>query len=413
MANTVNAREEEITFSGMSGPGVVVDFGKPWRLNFWRKAHYIPCWELGQQWLTNEWFETGSTENNHCYEPMMDAQCRYSWVEILQPGPARAVVHWHYALCDNRYRVFNGNTTADEYYTVYPDGVAIRRLVGWPGNESDFGGNPTIWEVGEWIVVNPTGVVPETTLRSPVLTLSNIAGDSIEQPYPYYRQGARSFCAQFPGLASWSEVIGRVNFRNPPFPYAAFPTSPLLFPHAPCGVCGQMHPEVRPFVGNQSDMHWPGYDRADYVGWKRANDEVGKRPTTTSIASYGYGYGLNSFHGARTAPSYARLIRPDRPTTWLTLQGVTDTMEFDPLRRVVASWLYPATVNMISPAEHNVYEGLRFRAAGLPVHYAHRGCVGVRNGADGRSRQPGVRPEPLAGGRARVFAGGRAKWIRL
>jgi hypothetical protein len=360
MQHAVQAREDDISFSGMTGPGVVVEFGKPWRLNFWRPANYIPCWDLGRQWLTNEWMETGSTENTHCYEPMMDAECRYSKAEIQQTGPARAIVHWHYALCDNRYRIFNGNTTADEYYTVYPDGIAIRRLVGWPGNESDFGGNPTIWEVGEWIVANPTGVTPEETLRSPVLTLSDIAGHCIEMPYPYYRQGARSFCAQFPDMAHWSEYIGRVNFVQPPYPFAAFPNSPLLFPHETCSVCGQMHPEIRPFVGNQSDMHWPGYQRTDYVGFKRANDEVGKRPTTTSIASYGYAYGMPSFHGARTASNYVRLARPDRPTTWLSLQGVSDSMDFDPLRRVVASWLYPAAVTMFTPSAEAVYEGYAF-----------------------------------------------------
>ena len=109
--------------------------------------------------------------------------------------------------------------------------------------------------------------------------------------WPYYRQGPRSFCAQYPGMAHWGEYIGRVNFIDQPSPFAAFPNSQLLFPHVPCSVCGELHPEIRPFVGNQSDMHLPSYKRSDYVGWKRANDLVGKIPTTTSIASYGYGYG--------------------------------------------------------------------------------------------------------------------------
>lgn len=360
MTHAVRAHEGDIEFSSISGPGIIVEFGKPWRLTFWREAYFIPCWDLGRQWLTNEWLETGSTENMHCYEPMMDYECRYTQARILQEGPARAVVHWHYALCDNRFRIFNGNTTADEYYTIYPDGIAIRRLVGWPGDESDFGGNPTLWEVGEWIVLNPAGVVPENTLKSPVLTLTDLAGDLIEMSWPYYRQGPRSFCAQFPTMATWEEYIGRVNFVDQPSPFAAFPNSPLLFPHEPCGVCGQMHPEIRPFVGNQSDMHLPSYKRSDYVGWKRANDEAGKRPTTTSIASYGYAYGLHAFHGARTASSYKRLARLHRPTTWLSLQGVTDSSNIEDLRRVVASWLHPARVGMVTPPDRAVYEGYAF-----------------------------------------------------
>jgi hypothetical protein len=363
MCQAVRAFEDDISFSGITGPGIIVDFGQPWRLTFWSEAYFIPCWDLGRQWLTHEWLETGSTENMHCYEPMMDYECRYSSARILHAGDARAVVHWHYALCDNRFRIFHGNTTADETYTIYPDGIAIRKLVGWPGDESDFGGNPTLWEVGEWIVLNPVGTVPETTLQSPALSLTDLAGNVIDMSWPYYRQGPRSFCAQYPDMAHWGEYIGRVNFIDQPSPFAAFPNSELLFPHVPCSVCGELHPEIRPFVGNQSDMHLPSYKRADYVGWKRANDDVGKIPTTTSIASYGYGYGYAPqpmLNGARTAPVYQRLNSPPRPTTWLSLQGVTDDQDLETLRRVVASWLHPARVDMVTLPQEAVYEGYAF-----------------------------------------------------
>lgn len=67
---------------------------------------------------------------------------KYSRVSILEQGPARTKVHWHYACCNVRYEVFNGNTVADEYYTVYPDGVGVRKLVGWPGGEKILEGIP-------------------------------------------------------------------------------------------------------------------------------------------------------------------------------------------------------------------------------------------------------------------------------
>jgi hypothetical protein len=363
VSHAVRAYEGDISFSGIDGPGIIVEFGKPWRLTFWSEAYFIPCWDLGRQWLTHEWLETGSTENMHCYEPMMDYELRYTNARIVHAGGARAVVHWHYALCDNRFRIFHGNTTADETYTVYPDGIAVRKLVGWPGDESEFGGNPTLWEVGEWIVINPTGTVPEETLRSPALTLTNLSGDMIEMSWPYYREGPRSFCAREPGLASWGEYIGRVNFTDQPSPFAAFPNSQLLFPHVACGTCGELHPEIRPFVGNQSDMHLPSYKRSDYVGWKRANDLVGSIPTTTSIASYGYGYGYGAnvpSNGARTAPAYQRLVSPPRPTTWLSLQGVTESQDPEVMRKIVASWLHPARIDMVTPPSEAVYEGYAF-----------------------------------------------------
>ena len=276
-----------------------------------------------------------------------------------------------------KIRIFHGNTTADEYYTVYPDGIAIRRLVGWPGDESDFGGNPTLWEVGEWIVLNPAGTVPEDTLESPALRLTDLAGNVIDMSWPYYRQGPRSFCAQYPGMAHWGEYIGRVNFVDQPSPFAAFPNSQLLFPHVPCSVCGELHPEIRPFVGNQSDMHLPSYKRSDYVGWKRANDHVGKIPTTTSIASYGYGYGYAPQpmpNGARTAPVYQRLISPPRPTTWLSLQGVTETGTWRPSDGSSPPGCIPPRVDMVTPPHEAVYEGYALRNA--PMSF---GCWTVQN----------------------------------
>ena len=90
---------------------------------------------------------------------------------------------------------------------------------------------------------------------------------------------------------------------------------------------------------------------------------VGKIPTTTSIASYGYGYGYAPQpvpNGARTAPAYERFISPPRPTTWLSLQGVTDSEDLEILRKVVASWLHPARVDMVTPPREAVYEGYAF-----------------------------------------------------
>ncbi|MCK4418493.1 hypothetical protein KAV79_01680, partial [Candidatus Aerophobetes bacterium] len=126
----MRAYQTELCFSGMRGKAVVVEPDKvAYRLVFWSKAQYVGCWDLGGGvWFTPEWLETNSPEDFHCYEPIMDKKLKYSKVRILESGPARAKVHWHYACCNMRYQVFHGNTTADEYYTVYPNGIAIRKL---------------------------------------------------------------------------------------------------------------------------------------------------------------------------------------------------------------------------------------------------------------------------------------------
>jgi hypothetical protein len=42
------------------------------------------------------------------------------------------------------------------------------------------------------------------------------------------------------------------------------------------------------------------------------------------------------------------------------MQGVTDSSDLETLRRVVASWLHPARVDMTTLPRHAVYEGYAF-----------------------------------------------------
>ena len=62
---------------------------------------------------------------------MSDKENRYSHVRIIENTDARAVVHWRYGLCEVvNYTCANPDPTtgwtdwADEYFTIYPDGVA-------------------------------------------------------------------------------------------------------------------------------------------------------------------------------------------------------------------------------------------------------------------------------------------------
>ncbi len=126
----MKAFETQLEFSGAKGHAIIVDCDKPWRFVFWDKAQYVGCVDLGKGvWFTSEWCETNSPNDLHCYEPIMDKQLRWSRVEILESGPARAKVKWSYALSDMRYRIFHGDTSAEEIYTIYPDGIAIREVI--------------------------------------------------------------------------------------------------------------------------------------------------------------------------------------------------------------------------------------------------------------------------------------------
>lgn len=165
---------------------VVVRFEKsPMRLVFWQGTNFIPAWvtENGK-WYTDEFLETWGRPRcpggGDC-EPMSDKQGRYSHVSILESSPARAVIHWRYADADSvKYEGGNADPVtgwfdwADEYWTVYPDGVAVRKQVLWSSHLDDA---PHEWQ--ESIVINGPGQRPEDNIEPDALTLKNMAGESV------------------------------------------------------------------------------------------------------------------------------------------------------------------------------------------------------------------------------------------
>jgi hypothetical protein len=130
-------------------PDIVVKFDDlPIQMVFWRGTRYSPCWvsENGK-WMADQSLETGVWPDElkrrggvgavGCCEHMSDAQCRFSHVRIIENTDARVVVHWRYAMVDAAYRFANYDEVAgkgqfgDEFYYIYPDGVATRDVTGW------------------------------------------------------------------------------------------------------------------------------------------------------------------------------------------------------------------------------------------------------------------------------------------
>ena len=162
---------------------VVVRFDdSPIRLVFWQGTNYIPAWvtENGK-WFTDEFLESyssGCPENGDC-EPMSDKQGRYSHVNILESSDARVVVHWRYALAEvEHYLGANPDPLTrwfdwtDEYWTVYPDGVAIRKQVLRPTDQTQG------YEWQETIIINPPGQRPDDDINPDALTLANMKGET-------------------------------------------------------------------------------------------------------------------------------------------------------------------------------------------------------------------------------------------
>lgn len=162
-------------------PDVVVEFDKnPSRFVFWRGMGFIPMLvnEKGH-WYSNEFNETWNRSGGRgCMEPMSDKEAFTNHVKILENTPARVVVQWRFPLID----VFRVKANYDEQtgwsdwsdwtYTIYPDGVATKRMRLWsPG--------PYNHEWQEGMVIFGPDQHPEQVIQTtPALSLATLNGET-------------------------------------------------------------------------------------------------------------------------------------------------------------------------------------------------------------------------------------------
>lgn len=163
---------------------VVVNFDEvPYKMVFWRGTNYIPAWvtEHNGPWFVNEFFERRGWlgGGNSMVEPMSDKQNHYSHVRVIENNPARVVVHWRYAPTDLDYNlayidpVTKWADWADEYWYIYPDGVAMREAT-----LMSSGPNEDWIEYQESIFINQPGTKPSDNVPQEAVTLANIKGET-------------------------------------------------------------------------------------------------------------------------------------------------------------------------------------------------------------------------------------------
>ncbi|HIJ72376.1 MAG TPA: LamG domain-containing protein [Planctomycetes bacterium] len=146
------------------------------KLIFWRGTSFVPCWVTENGiWFTNEWLETWGRDVCSCAEPIMDRDCRFSHVRIIENHDARTVVHWRYALVDAYYKFAAVSDDlrgewCDEFYITYPDNSGIRKMILHYSKPI----RPHDW--AEQIVVLPPGTHPAEVISSPEITLVNMRG---------------------------------------------------------------------------------------------------------------------------------------------------------------------------------------------------------------------------------------------
>ncbi len=159
-------------------PDLFVRFDKsPVQLIFWRGTSFVPCWVTENGiWYLNEWLETWGSDVVSCAEPLMDRQCRYSHVRLIENTDARVVIHWRYALSDAFYDFVavsddGRGEWCDEFYIIYPDQVGVRKM------ELHYSRPERKHDWVEQIVVLPPGKYPGDVIEKEEVSLVNMQGD--------------------------------------------------------------------------------------------------------------------------------------------------------------------------------------------------------------------------------------------
>lgn len=319
-----------------TGPDVVVTFDKaPFRFVSWKGISYAPCWvtEKGN-WFTNEFMERGVDRGKRgCTESMSDKRARFSHVKILEQSDARAVVYWRHSPVDVFYEppyvdeVTGWGDWCEEYHTIYPDGVAVRKVV-------MFSSNFEAWH--EWCqsleILHP-GQRPEDVLDGErIMAVANMEGES--ETYGW-SPGEKSY--RHPALAAANVQITYLKSRFNPF---------LILDDRP----GK----------NDAGGDGPAITRVGGDGWSRYSRFPWRNhwPVTQPPLIGRYAVAADRPAHTYTATQYsAAYAATDHSMTKIMLCGMTDRESPLDLLPLARSWLRPPELEVVSgPFESRRYD---------------------------------------------------------
>jgi hypothetical protein len=199
-------------------PDVVVCFdNSPVTFMFWRGIRYGPCWvSENENWMTDQSLETwgnGKNDIEGCFEHMQDRHCRFSHVRIIESSEARAVVHWRYALVSSHGSTWMPDPKTgwgcwvDEYYTIYPDASAIRK-VSW-----NKGSTGRAIQYQESLPVTQPGQRSDQLLESDYVQVAD---------YEYHTQGVSVDPGKKPSDWNKDYTVQQFQFKSQNKPYICF-----------------------------------------------------------------------------------------------------------------------------------------------------------------------------------------------
>ena len=264
-------------------PDVVVCFkNSDVKLVFWRGIRYAASWITeNNKWMTGQSVEAwghGGNDKEGCFDHMQDRHCRFSSIRIIENNDARVVVHWRYApvsAYNNTWRPdpkTGWECWVDEYYYIYPDATAIRKVS---------------WKKGS------LGYPRQFQESLPLLGPGDIVSDIVEQDYAYvadydnnrnkssYMEDPSS--SPYGAMARKPYTIQRYNFKSENKPFICFEpgnmmnlrNSPLRSYNALSGCnhfpVGQARCDGRTTKVADRVSHFNGFPISDPVVNEKAN----------------------------------------------------------------------------------------------------------------------------------------------
>jgi len=303
-------------WAGSEFPDVVVRFaGSPAKLVFWRGTGYIPALvsENGI-WMTDQSLENFGT--GECYEAMGDKQCRYSHVRIIENSPARCVIHWRHALAGIKHQLLHENVNiygdwADEYWTVYPDGVAVRKQVLW----TDFWEKEKkVYQFQETIFFNQPGTKPQDNVEYKAIEFLDLEGN--KAAYSWENGAPKAFDK------TKNQAIQLINFKSKWKPFGIFTPDRVTFPFNFGWVPG--------YSTFPCWNHWP----VSQIASDGRNAVAPDKPSHSSLTQVNGDF---------------QVVEMGADNTVLTrsLVGMTDK-PIDSLMSLARSWNYPPAVKLLT-----------------------------------------------------------------
>jgi hypothetical protein len=231
-------------------PDVVVTFDdQEYSMIFWRGTNYnMNLVTDNGKWIADQSAECWASNTRGCCEHMSDKQNRYSHVRIIENNQARVVVHWRYALTDVTYQIANVDPItdwgdwADEYYYIYPDGIAIRHFAIHGYNDE--------YSITEPAILSNPGEKPEDNIDLKAVTLANLSDEqrtySFEK-WPTTGEAGADFINPVPNA-----VMSIVNVYSTFKPFYIYEEGTRIIPYG--GGIREIDYEYSVF---HSRNHWP------------------------------------------------------------------------------------------------------------------------------------------------------------